>query len=457
MNKAQLLAKTKTELLEIAQRLGLRGISTLKKSDLAERVHDAQAKRAGPMPKQPLGVTALAQKAAELVKRRAIRKRTTTEPVVTPAAKVRRNGRATPAPKKDLVEEMSAHKFEVTPPSRPVNQRLAEENLGDLPESYGTERLYLTARDPRWLYAYWDLSVQQMAKHRMKSRDGRVVLRLFEKNHRESLQEITLTPEARNWYIPVPKPATTYRAQLGYYQPQGSFKVISESRETTTPSEMVSTATAAQFVTIPLELGFRDLYGMIREQLQGGENLGDALSRLQSTGFKFPFERGSQPGKWTDEQRTALAHLLYDDLLKRIQAGSFEVSEWLRQRLAQELSSGMFSGAFSPMGASWGSGALGQPGKGFWFAVNAELIIYGATEPNATVTVDGKPIKLRKDGTFSFHYVFPDGEYRMPIIATSAAGDDSRAVDLKFERRTTERGEVGKVKQPAHLPAPVTV
>jgi len=33
------------------------------------------------------------------------------------------------------------------------------------------------------------------------------------------------------------------------------------------------------------------------------------------------------------------------------------------------------------------------PAEGFWFNVNAELIIYGATEPTAKVTLDGREIK----------------------------------------------------------------
>jgi len=82
------------------------------------------------------------------------------------------------------------------------------------------------------------------------------------------------------------------------------------------------------------------------------------------------------------------------------------------------------------------------------------LIIYGATEPNAKVTVDGKPIKLRSDGTFSFQYAFPDGEYWLPVVAVSAAGDDERAVDLKFERKTKTKGDVGKVRQSARLKSP---
>src|SRR5688572_21980048 len=33
---------------------------------------------------------------------------------------------------------------------------------GDLPESYGTKKLIVTARDPHWLYAHWDLTREQL-------------------------------------------------------------------------------------------------------------------------------------------------------------------------------------------------------------------------------------------------------------------------------------------------------
>jgi len=78
----------------------------------------------------------------------------------------------------------------------------------------------------------------------------------------------------------------------------------------------------------------------------------------------------------------------------------------------------------------------------------AELIIYGATEPDATVTIDGQPVTLRKDGTFAFHYIFPDGQYRLPVVAVSARGDDQRAVQLQFERQTATQGDVARSNSP---------
>jgi uncharacterized protein len=185
--------------------------------------------------------------------------------------------------------------------------------------------------------------------------------------------------------------------------------------------------------------------------MREGEALAEALHRLQLAGFRFPFKLGLELGPWTADQAAELERILGGDLFRRIQMGSFEITEWLRRRLQEELSSGM-SSAFSPSGSSWS----GAPQKGFWFAVNAELIIYGATEPTAKVTIDGKPVKLRSDGTFSFQYAFRDGQYKLPVIAISAAGDDQREVQLTFERQSRTKGEVGKVKQPAHLKSPAT-
>jgi hypothetical protein len=75
----------------------------------------------------------------------------------------------------------------------------------------------------------------------------------------------------------------------------------------------------------------------------------------------------------------------------------------------------------------------------FWLVADAELIVYGATEPDATVTIGGVPIQLESDGTFRFHMAFPDGEIDYPIMAVAADGEQNRSVHLEFERETPER------------------
>ncbi len=102
--------------------------------------------------------------------------------------------------------------------------------------------------------------------------------------------------------------------------------------------------------------------------------------------------------------------------------------------------------------SSWGGseniGSFGAIAREFFMHVNAEVIFYGGTHRDAKVTVDGKPITLGPDGTFRYHFVFPDGNYEIPIIAVSPDGVESRSATLRFERATSRVGDVGHTDQP---------
>jgi len=108
--------------------------------------------------------------------------------------------------------------------------------------------------------------------------------------------------------------------------------------------------------------------------------------------------------------------------------------------------------------SSWGGseniGSFGATAREFFMHVNAEVIFYGGTHRDAKVTVDGKPITLGPDGTFRYHFVFPDGNYEIPIIAVSPDGVESRSATLRFERATSRVGDVGHTDQPP-LAAPM--
>ncbi|MDT9226541.1 MAG: hypothetical protein P5683_23355, partial [Limnospira sp. PMC 1279.21] len=75
----------------------------------------------------------------------------------------------------------------------------------------------------------------------------------------------------------------------------------------------------------------------------------------------------------------------------------------------------------------------------FWLVADAELIIYGATEPDAKVSIGGRPIQLNPDGTFRFQMYFPDGQFDYPIMAVAADGEQTRSIHMKFNRETPER------------------
>ena len=138
---------------------------------------------------------------------------------------------------------------------------------------------------------------------------------------------------------------------------------------------------------------------------------------------------------WTPEQEQSLSALLAKDRAE-IALPSSQDSDRSKTSPDEDFASGE-----SP--SSYVSSYLGnEASTDFWFTVNAELIVYGATEPNASVSLGGKQIPLRSDGSFNFRFALPDGNYALPVAAVSADGTEGRAVELKFQRSTKTSGHV---------------
>ena len=69
------------------------------------------------------------------------------------------------------------------------------------------------------------------------------------------------------------------------------------------------------------------------------------------------------------------------------------------------------------------------------------------------MTIGGRPIQLRPDGTFSCRFSLPDGEHVVTLSALSAQGD-LRQAELRFSRDTDYRGETGAAPQDQELDLP---
>jgi uncharacterized protein len=337
----------------------------------------------------------------------------------------------------------------------------------ELPEAYGTMQLFLTARDPHWLYAHWDMTREQIRKHNSLSESGHLVLRV----HRgalgaEALSEIQLHPESRNWFVPVPDAGAKYLADLGYYDSTHQWVSLAHSAGTFTPPDSLSDDVSVRFATIPPEVPFAELLAMVKSAVREHVPLVEALQQMRTQGYRelpTPEQVGSE---WTPTHEKALAEIVSMDHVRRIWIGSLEITELIRRQWQQQVSSasvGQFSlpssGVFpiSSLALSSVSSPFGaRPrGRGFWFNVNAELIIYGATEPDATVTIGDRKIKLRPDGSFSFRFALPDGDYSLPAAAQSADGEETRRAGLSFKRSTKYEGEVGKHPQDKNLKPPL--
>jgi hypothetical protein len=333
-------------------------------------------------------------------------------------------------------------------PTSPAEHFEAADEPRELPEAYGTQRLFLAARDPQWVYANWDLTLEQQRKFNALSADGHLIVRVFiESPAGQMAAQVHVHPESRHWFVHVGRAATKYVAELGYNQRKGKWVSIAVSNATLTPPEAVAPDEAAEFVTVPAEVPFRRVLELARKSVAGSASLVEAIRQLRAAGHRgLPDVATVVDKEWTPEQERALAGVVNLDQVRRVWIGSLEITELIRRHMARELASQAAARIAPPLG---GLGSVSSPYggderlRGFWFNVNAELVLCGATEPDAKVTLGGREVKLHPDGTFSCRFALPDGEYPLAAVATSADGAEVRAANLQFVRATQYRGQVG--------------
>ncbi len=311
----------------------------------------------------------------------------------------------------------------------PAFQSQASSKLSTaLPRAYGTGKLIVAVRDPHCVYATWDFTDEQQQHHHALSRSGRLSLRVIESASNKIASEVETRGESRHWFLNVPWATANYVVQLGYYQTGGEWKVIRESGPVSTPPDRVAEgrnlrlsrdkrstgmepvpAATGSFPNIPIE----EILARIGKLVPQPDM---ALAGHQHT-IKTPL----LPADRGDAQASASLRQIYAELY-----GLVDLPEW----------TGLSS--FELAISSPPGGEL-RPTRGFWFNVDAELIVYGATEPSAQVTMGGRPIQLRPDGTFSLRFALPDGDHTLPLAATSADRREVRYAELRF-RRESEYG-----------------
>jgi hypothetical protein len=279
-----------------------------------------------------------------------------------------------------------AGKFELT--SGPVTMPPVESM--EIPADYGVTRIVAMAKDPSWLFSYWEITADRFMELEKKFRDDwtkcTMALRVYDRGGKGHF-DIDIHYEARAWYIGV-APGGRYQVAIGVMTPGGKFVMIAESDVVETPRGKVSDRVDEEWL-IP-----DDIYDRI-----------------------FAASGG------------------YDVVAS---GGSAEMRKMLEARLEEQLSSESVS--------SFGSGELMPERKerGFRLRVATELILYGATEPDAKVTIQGKPVKLRSDGTFTARWALPDGTIEIPVVAVSGDGIEERAIDTDVNKKSKEKAPVIK-------------
>jgi len=263
--------------------------------------------------------------------------------------------------------EENVHKYEATIGEPPVkgSEVPAFEDLGTLPTSYGSKVLFLVARDPQWLFCYWDVDWSEYPTSRMQH--GKVLLKVYEVSKEKEVYCTEVSPDARNWYISAERGNATFYAELGFINTSGAWETIVRSNETTTPSDGISEQVSDVFATVPYHLAFQKMLDLVGTMRGEGESLIDVLARIQGEGRKLAFVLGQSP-EWTDEQRRVLAALLGNDLEGMRHLGTVEIDRILRKQLLEHLSSESSSGLLPAGLESVGASLFSGFGLSSWLA-----------------------------------------------------------------------------------------
>jgi hypothetical protein len=380
----------------------------------------------------------------------------------------------------------------------PTFERAVAQAPEELPEAYGTEQIFLAARDPYCLFASWDMDAGQRARYNAASASGALTIRLRRGYVDGPIElEVHTPPNSRDRFIEVMHPNTAFVAELGFHEKNsGLWKQISVSKAVTMPRDRVAPVPAPKTVIAPAaepvtrapsapppapshEIVFAVQPPPVDAPRWSAKQEPEPLR--DRPGWAAPKEKprwtAPKPApapKWSPSKTKALDELISLEF-RRMQQGSMEIEELLRRRITRPLEEEEESAPSSLELVELPellAGALGlakpehapssleiterpaAAGKGFWLKVNAELIIYGSTEPDAQVSIGGRTIRLRADGTFSYRFALPDGAYQLPVVAISRDGDDGRAAELRFSRATRYTGDVAAHPQDPTLKAP---
>ncbi|OPZ15389.1 MAG: hypothetical protein BWZ10_01756 [candidate division BRC1 bacterium ADurb.BinA364] len=260
-------------------------------------------------------------------------------------------------------------------------------------------------RDPEWLFAYWEISDQDRLRHNLNQAgpDRRMALRVWDVSagnghgNGASHYDIVVTEFAESWYLHVAAPNRQWRVELGLLAPNGEFIAIASSNTVATPRSSVSDAVDEAWMRVDEER-FEQVF-----RLSGGE------TRPSSAGASEEIEAGMGARL----KRRILPQYLLGASEQLAAASEMRASEEaMRKREA-------------PEGAA-----------PFHLRVDCELVLYGATEADARVTVCGQPVALRPDGSFTLRFALPDGEFELPVKAVKSSGDQQREITPEVKRQT---------------------
>ncbi len=313
--------------------------------------------------------------------------------------------------KADLVKGVFLYEEQRELEKQLINNKSESSNETSTYSTSSETKVVFLPRDPEWAYVFWEISDVDRSNAQNEGAI-RLCLRLADVTNRSNgepnpgtLQEIVVDSHSTEWYLPIPLGGRDYKVELGY-RIGHKWMSLAHSSSAKVPSLHPSDQILDQFVPFSLEAPVSS----------SSESKEDLFS--------------------SDQPDSGLHERLYQSATTKFRTRRIG-SEEFQEGSPSDLNSNNDSGS-----GLWASG-LNESGIGgvpqsrsFWLVADAELIVYGATDPSAKLFIEDQEVPLANDGTFRLQVPFRDGIQNYSIKAIDKDGLDSRNITMKFERAT---------------------
>ena len=272
-------------------------------------------------------------------------------------------------------------------------------------------KLVFLPRDPEWAYVFWQISESDRDKAQSLGAN-KLCLRLYDATdigegnlNQGTLREIAVDSYSTEWYLPIPLADKNYKVELGYKY-GFKWKSLAFSSVSYVPGTQPSEQILDKFVPFNLDSPASSEPPSIIQSPQGKEANG-LHERLYQAAINLPTRRKVGSEEFMEDMNSA------------------NLNQNLTDSGAGQWSSGLNES---------GSGIVNN--KSFWLVADSELIVYGATDPSAKLTIGEEEVPLAADGTFRLQVPFRDGSQKYEIKAVDALGDQEKRITMNFDRNT---------------------
>lgn len=256
------------------------------------------------------------------------------------------------------------------------------------------DRMVLMVRGPHWLHAFWELTPRSVERAQAalgsEWHSARPMLRVLqvESGLRASpservIREIEIHGGVKNWFIDV-RESLRCRVEIGYRAASGRFHGLARSNTVSPPA-------ASQGDTLDTHWG----------------DIADQCEKIYAMSGGFSSENNS----------TELQELFEERLQRPLTPNASRSDVVLLDQV--------------------------QPVPGAELQVDAEMVVYGVTQPGMLVTLQGEPVTVRPDGTFRVRVDLPNKRQVLPIVTSTPEGIERQTVVLAVERNTKTMEPVG--------------